>query len=412
MLYGCVLLYITLIYIRPAEIVPGWAAIPFVDIVTVIAAIIGIFSLGVKPRPIANLPHDKFLLAFWAFIAISSAKVWMTGVVLSFIAFSPVIVCYFLIRAGVTTQRQLNGLLYLLVALNVFLAINGIMQYHTGIGLGNVTMKLDRIYGTGIFNDPNDLGLTFVLSVPLMLMMIARRRSSMLLRIPVVVALALVLVALYYTNSRGAIVGLAATMVCFSFFKFKPITASIAAVALVGLVAVAAPSRGGEISVGESSAQSRIQSWAEGWNMLKWHPITGVGYGQYTEHHDRVAHNSFVHTMAELGLLGAFALVGMFYWYFKGVRLIPVTDPDLEAWRRALMVSAAGMLTCGWFLSRQYVAIFYVVLAIGACAATLNVPRERLQPTQKDFLNIGGLTVFFLAFVYFSIRTMAVWGGG
>ena len=36
----------------------------------------------------------------------------------------------------------------------MFLAVNGIVQYHTGVGLGNVTMTLDRIYGTGIFNDP------------------------------------------------------------------------------------------------------------------------------------------------------------------------------------------------------------------------------------------------------------------
>ena len=38
MLYACLLLYITLIYIRPAEIVPEWATIPFVDILTGISA--------------------------------------------------------------------------------------------------------------------------------------------------------------------------------------------------------------------------------------------------------------------------------------------------------------------------------------------------------------------------------------
>lgn len=412
MLYACVLLYVTLIYVRPAEIVPAWGLIPFVDILTVIAAIIGIFSLGAKPRPVANLPHDKMILAFWAFIAISSFKIWIVSVYLSWLAFMPVIVCYFLIRAGVRSQRQLNGLLYLLVALNVFLAINGILQYHTGIGLGNVTMKLDRIYGTGIFNDPNDLGMTFVMTVPLLTMMIARKATWLLVRMLAFVCLAIVLVALYYTNSRGAIVGLGATVVCFSFLRFKPIAGTLMAVLLMGVIAVGAPSRGGDMDAGESSAQSRIQSWAEGWTMLKWYPATGVGFGNYTEHHDRVAHNSFVHTFAELGLLGAFAFVGMFYWFFKGVRLIPTENPDLAAWRRALMVSATGMLACGWFLSRQYVPIFYVMLAIGACAASLNVPPEKLQSSRTDFASIAGVMVFFLAFVYFSIRTMAVWGGG
>ena len=91
----------------------------------------------------------------------------------------------------------------------------------------------------------------------------------------------------------------------------------------------------------------------------------------------RVAHNSFVHTFAELGLLGAFCFVGMFYWYFKGLKLIPIDTPESASWRRALMASAVGVLTCAWFLSRQYVPIFYVLLGVGACAATINVPPEK-----------------------------------
>jgi putative inorganic carbon (hco3(-)) transporter len=411
MLYACVLLYVGLIYIRPAEIVPSWASIPFVDIVTVLAAIIGVFSLAAKPRPVANLPHDKLLLAFWVLIGVSSVKVWIVSVYLSWLAFMPVVVCYFLIRLGVSSKRQLNGLIYLLVGLNVFLAVNGILQFHTGIGLGNVTMRFDRIYGTGIFNDPNDLGMTFVMSVPLLLLIIFRPATWLILRVLGLAGLALVLVALYYTNSRGAIVGLGAVMVCYSFVKFRMIPAVIVAVVLVGVIAVAAPSRGTEIDAGESSAQSRIQSWAVGWTMLKWHPITGVGYGQYTEYHPRVAHNSFVHTFAELGLLGAFSLVGMFYWYFKGIRLIPDKDPDLASWRRALIVSAVGMLTCGWFLSRQYVPIFYVLLAIGACGASFSAPPERLQSKGTDFVWIFALTIAGVGLVYFSIRTMAIWSG-
>ena len=174
MLYPCVLLYITLIYIRPAEINPEWAAIPFVDIFTVIAAILTIFSLAAKPRSFANLPHDKLLIIFWVLMGVSTAKVWLQGVLNAWLAFTPVIVCYFLIRASVTSQRKLLGLVYLLLALNVFLAINGIVQYHTGVGFGNATMRMDRIYGTGIFSDPNDLGMTFVMSVPLFIYVIGR----------------------------------------------------------------------------------------------------------------------------------------------------------------------------------------------------------------------------------------------
>ena len=415
MLYACLLLYVTLIYVRPAEIVPEWATIPFVDILTGVSAVIGIFSLAAKPRKILNLPHDKLLLAFWAIIAISSVKVWLTGVYYAFLAFMPPVFVYFLIRAGVQSQAHLKGLTYLLIALNVFLAVNGVVQYHTGIGLGNVGMVLDRIYGLGIFNDPNDLGMSFIMAIPFVLLVIGLRSTWLIFRIVGMVALGVILLAVYYTNSRGAIVGLAATMVVYSFLKFSKPKALVVAVVLMGVISVAAPSRGSEITFEESSAQVRIQSWAEGWFMLKAHPLTGVGYDQYTEYHYMVAHNSFVHTFAELGLIGAFIFVGMFYWFFKGLSLIPDSLKDFLPWRRALLASAVGILTCGWFLSRQYVPIFYVMLGLGASAVNLYVPleeRSKLQTSQKDTVIILGLTIFGVIFVYVSIRTMAVWTGG
>src|SRR5688572_9116795 len=387
MLYACLLLYVTLIYVRPAEIVPEWATIPFVDILTVISAAIGLFSLAAKPRRILNLPQDKLLLAFWAIIAISSFKVWFTGVYYAFLAFMPPVFVYFLIRASVQSVRHFKGLAYLLIALNVFLAVNGIIQYHTGIGLGNVGMILDRIYGLGIFNDPNDLGMTFVITVPFVLLVIGLKSTWLIFRILGIVALGVILLAMYYTNSRGAIIGLGAAMVAYSFIKFSKAKASIAAALLVGVISVAAPSRGSEISFDESSAQTRIQSWAEGWAMLKSHPLTGVGYDQYTEYHYAVAHNSFVHTFAELGLIGAFCFVGMFYWYFKGLSLIPKDNLEFLPWRRALITSAIGMLACAWFLSRQYIPVLYALVALAACAANLRVPEERkaaLSTSDKD----------------------------
>ena len=413
MLYACLLLYITLIYVRPAEIVPGWENIPFVDILTVICAAIGAFSLAAKPRKILDLPQDKLILAFWAMMVISSFKVWLTGVYIAFLAFMPMVFAYFLIRAGVQSLRQLRGLIYLLMALNVFLAVNGIVQYHTGVGLGDVGLVLDRIYGTGIFNDPNDLGMTFVMSVPLFLFAIGRAGTGFVTRALSLAGLCAVLLALYYTNSRGAIVGLAAAMVCLSLLKYKTVAGTIAAVALLGVIVVAAPSRGSEMDAGESSAQTRIQSWAEGWNMLKSHPLTGVGFDQYLDYHIRVAHNSFVHTFAELGLLGAFCFVGMFYWFFKGLNLLPQDTPESAAWRRALISSAVGLLTCGWFLSRQYVHIFYIMIAVGASAVTISVPdkdKARLRMTPGDVATVVAWTLAGLVLVYISIRTLAIWG--
>lgn len=413
MLYICLLLYIALIYIRPAELDAAWATIPFVDFLSGIAVVVGVFSLAAKPRAIFNLPHDKLLLAFWALIALSSAHVWWWAVYTSWLDFLPAVFCYFLIRASVRTETQLRGLVILLVVLNLFLAVNGIIQFHTGIGLGNVTMIANRIYGTGIFSDPNDLGMTFAMVIPFIVFAITRKATGLLLRLLACCALVVILVALYYTNSRGAIVGLSAAFICYSLMRLNKFAAVLVAALLIVVMIVAAPSRASEMTYEEQSAQSRIQSWAAGWEMLKSRPLMGVGYGQYTEFNDMVAHNSFVHTFAELGLLGAFCFVGMFYWYFKGLSGKVAQSAELLHWRASLTSSGVGVLVCSWFLSRQYIAILYVVLALGASTAVLSETTTEhgtdMRMTGRDMANIGALTVFGIALVYFSIRTMAIW---
>ena len=56
MLYTCVLLYVTLIYVRPAEIYPEWATVPLVDILTVVAAIIMHFLGGGETAIVCQPP--------------------------------------------------------------------------------------------------------------------------------------------------------------------------------------------------------------------------------------------------------------------------------------------------------------------------------------------------------------------
>ncbi len=412
MLYFCLLLYVALIYIRPAEIVPAWSAVPFVDILTGSSLIVGAMAMVMKPRRLLNVPHDKLLLGFWAIIAISTMKVWLGGVYYAWFAFLPAMFCYFLARAAIQTERQLRGIVYLLIALNVFLAVNGIVQYRTGVGLGGVTMNLDRIYGTGIFNDPNDLGMTFVMSVPFIVLVASSSASGFVLRFLALLSFGTILWATYYTNSRGALLGLAAGLTCYSFMKFRSYSALVVAGLLVGVIWIAAPSRSNEIGAEDESAQGRVQAWASGWQMLRSNPVTGVGYGQFTEFHEREAHNSFVHTFAELGLTGAFCFVGVFYWYFKGLKATPQMTAGAIAWHRALTASGVGSLACMWFLSRQYVIVVYLLVAIGAAA--MAIQREKAGEHEvimswRDVANVGGLVIFGLFAVTFSIRVLAIW---
>lgn len=399
MLLPVVLLYIATIYVRPAEIVPGLAGIPIVQLVALLATVVAVGSLIVTPRRFWNQPADRFLLGFWAAIVLSNlAWGWIAGASLGLSDFFTVVFSYFLVRMAGTTERRIRMIIVVVIVLSLFQALNGVIQHQTGVGFGDVKMVQDnRIRGTGIFNDPNDLGMALVMVVPFLISTLLE--SKFVVRIAALSTLSTILLAIYYTGSRGAVLGVAAVLTVYFASRFRSTVAPIvAAVALVAVVA-AAPARAGDMSSGEESAQGRIQAWSAGLVMLRSHPVFGVGYGRFTEFHELVAHNSFVHTFAELGLFGAFCLVGMWASYFRGLRATP-----LNRMRRDLVASAAGTLVCAMFLSRQYVVIPYLLLAVGTAHAS--VPADAGQVETVDRVSI--LRVFALAITGIVMTRVAV----
>ena len=172
-------------------------------------------------------------------------------------------------------------------------------------------------------------------------------------------------------------------------------------------IAIAGPSRMNEMDSDEESAQGRIQAWAAGIEMLKMNPLSGVGFGQFTEYNELVAHNSFVHTFAELGLLGAFLLVGLFYSFFAGLRTVTGALADDPRWARAVKSSGIGFVVCGWFLSRQYTPILYLLMGLGASCAAVGAspPEDGWRSTR----NVAVLTVSGVVLTYVAVRVLAIW---
>jgi len=410
-----VLIYLIVIYIRPGEIFPSLAEMPILDYISAGALAAAALSLFMNRRRFWDQPHDWFFLVYTGLILISQPVWgWMGGALDSLLRFGPVVFFYFLIRTGVQSDREIARFTRVLVWLNVFLAVNGLLQVFTGAGFGNVeameTRDGIRIMGTGIFNDPNDLGMTLVLAVPFVLSRLSASGTHVLGRVAAFVILATLLTACYYTNSRGTILAIGVTFTVFAYRRAGPLTATaVAAVGLVGIL-VLAPSRMSQMSADEDSAQGRIQAWSEGLQMFKAAPVFGVGFGGFADHHGLVAHNAFVHVLAELGLPGAVAFVGMFYWYFLGLGQTrqPQTraDADRMRLRRDLGDSALGMLICMFFLSRQYVVVPFAMLALSACYMSRTPVDERRggdNAFDLTLLHTGiivGLTIGMTAIIY------------
>jgi O-Antigen ligase len=436
MVYALAVLYLVCVYVRPAEIIAGWEEFPFVEILSAISLLGVLGSLAVRPRRFWNQPQDWCLLGFLVAIVVSNAAWgWLFGAYQALLTMLPATFCYFLLRSAVESARQLRWLGYVLIAVTLFQAVNGIVQFRTGLGLGEVGAlemqavatddgdqdedEVRRIRGTGIFNDPNDLALALVIVAPFLVGPMMRRATPMWARAIAMIVLVPIAVSLYYTNSRGGVLGLAAALLPYLYSRFGKAAGTVLTVAALAALIVFGPSRMNALDASESSAQSRVRSWAEGLMMFESHPLAGVGFGRYTEFNDLVAHNSFVHTLGELGLFGAFFFVGMGYWFFQSARQqvdVAGTETDtqtLRAWGDDLSRSGVGLAVCVMFLSQQYNMLLFIWLAMSACYLQVlrsGRPAVRIRPI-LHVTRISAITVAAVVCTYVLVRVFVEWGG-
>ena len=417
-MYLFLLVYVAVIFVRPSEIIPSLARVPLVELLTIGAVPVVVLAIAMRSRRFVVMPTDLCVLGLWGAIVLSNLVWgWFGGAWTGFLQFMPVVFCYALVRVAIETPPQFRGFVYLLVALNLFQAVNGIVQYQTGVGLGGVVTvggEEHRIRGTGIFNDPNDLGMTLVMTTPFILGGLFAAGAKLRKRLVWLCILAPMLLAMYYTNSRGTVLGLGAVLIGFGYRRFRSVFGTVLGGAAVAGLVLFGPSRAGAMSATEISAQSRVEAWGEGLGMLKANPVFGVGYGRFLEFHHKVAHNSIVHTFAELGLTGAFFLVGAFYGFFRAIRILKganPTDEDAVYWSRVLLLSAIGAMTCGYFLSRQYVVVPYILLAMGLSRSTMHVTdgRRFWSNPPGQVLTIGVLTASSVVVVWISVRLLGAW---
>ena len=142
--------------------------------------------------------------------------------------------------------------------------------------------------------------------------------------------------------------------------------------------------------------------------MFKSHPFFGVGFGRYTDFNRLVAHNSFVHTLGELGFLGAFAFVGMGYWFFHSSRR---QLDDAGGWGQDLWQSGLALTVCAMFLSRQYNVTLFVWLALSAAYVQLMAGPSRLSPTRQavHLARIAAITAGGVICTHVAVRLLGNW---
>ena len=382
-MFPVMMLYLVLILIRPQDY-PAWAdsiPVPVQQIALGMAAVLWMVSR----RKIVLAPQNVLLLLFLLAMMFSKAvNGWVGGAIPVFREFAPVLLAYFLLANAVSTRSRMVIAMTVFALCGFILALHGIGQSISGIGWTGIEVsKGGRIQYVGIFNDPNDLGMLFVMCVPMAAYLAGRGGWMGLKRLFWAVVVAVLVYGIYLTDSRGTLLALVAIFGIYVWLRRGVWVASVlGAIALAGMMLL--PSRLQEMEVSEESAMDRVYSWYEGMQMFRNHPIFGVGKDAYTDMYQLTAHNSLVLVLAELGFIG-FTLWIAFMGYtmmmlFAAVRpptpaqvvaLGPEPDPAMIGeWRQdravaiVLLLAFCGFIVAAFFLSRTYVVTLYAFVGL------------------------------------------------
>ncbi|MDF3983202.1 O-antigen ligase family protein [Luteibacter sp. PPL201] len=419
-MFPLILVYVVLTIIRPQDYVPGLDLVPILPAVLVLAFLAWLFS-GSKTF---EAPQFVILPAFLLILMVSQVtNGWSGGALDELTRFGPVVIAFFVFGAACTTQRRVSVAMAVFTLCAVVLALHGVQQARTGMGWTGMPIgEGGRIQYVGIFNDPNDLGLLFVATLP-MAMFLARPGRGVA-RVFWLGCASLLLYGTYLTNSRGAMLAVLVVGGGYLWYRRGLVTAGLLGV--VGLAAMKVlSSRMDELDAGEESAAGRVDAWYAGLEMFRDHPLFGVGAGNFTEYNELTAHNSFVLVLAETGFAGFvvwLAFVGYGFWMMLTVvRHRPPETPAAQvaaAWvaerqmALTLLLSLCGLFSAAFFLSRSYMVVLYLIAAmvagyyVGARRRWPDLPVFRLADGGWRWLPAGACGVAFIfALVAVLLRT-------
>lgn len=272
------------------------------------------------------------------------------------------------------------------------------------VGLFGTYSVQERIRYRGELQDPNEVSLAMTAGALALLIAFVRRKRTPLATTACLAGIALVLVTVFFSQSRG---GLLSAMLVFGVYVVRrygiwtliPAGAMALPVLILG-------GRSGESA--DISTQLRYEAWATGLTLFKQYPIFGVGPGQFNEHHFLTAHNSFVLAMTELGFIGLFLFVSMLYVSMKSL-IVGIRDlakvPGAEAaqvWGMALLSAFAAILFQINTLSFSYHSVLWIFLGlVGAWCGAIrhHMPEFQVKMTWKDIIIVGLGCVAFITFL-------------
>jgi O-antigen ligase len=266
--------------------------------------------------------------------------------------------------------------------------------------------QYDVARASGTIADPNELAAVLVVGMILAGVLFAIMRRSPLVRLALLGSALLCAAGLFVTLSRGGLLALGFSLLAALFLagRYRVLAwtgATLALLVTVGYFALLAPPEARERITKVDGGTGRTDIWNVGWRMVEAHPVRGIGsgnfphasihyflepgalqYGEFFIDHAKVAHNMYLHVLAENGIVGLalfLALVGfsVVSTVKAATRFERAGDRDMELLARGVVVGLLGLLAADFFLSGQFSKQLWILLGLGPAMLALSHRRAR-----------------------------------
>lgn len=297
---------------------------------------------------------------------------------------------YLLVRAYLRENQDIQRAINITLAVSILVSAYGIYQYYftdmNAVAQGWVDPRFfndipSRVFST-LFN-PNVLGsyLIFAISTALGCFQYANRKRGLFLG----TVIAIGVVCLLFTYSRGAWLALAFSIVLFLYWRQEK--KYVLGIIVIGIVvlSVAFPHLWTRINPltlrFDTSTSYRLEIWKTSLQIIRDHPLWGTGLGTlwyYIPQYSKTistfiahAHNMYLQLAAEAGLLGLSSFL-----FFVGITMRNIfiafkssRSPRHRGIALGLLVGFTGILVQGFvdaaIIAPQFGMLFWIYSGIG-----------------------------------------------
>jgi putative inorganic carbon (hco3(-)) transporter len=398
------LLYTVLYWWRPGELYPPVSALHIERVVGALALVGMFLEQYQRDRSLAidGTRQTRALFVLASFVLISALYAYIPSIAMNeTIDFIKIVAWYLLIVHLVSSRFRLRVFLGIWFACIAKTAIDSLRAYFFG-GWSAYRQGITRAIGQNdAGGDPNHLAATMSATIPL-LILLSFHKPLRWLRIPAALGVVLCTVTMSLTGSRSGLIGFFAGLLFLWWHCRRRLVVGAIGLAIVGAGLVLLPdqyqTRYATIGSKEldGSSRARLDVWKTGLRIAADHPITGIGIGCFSAAHAErysadfrinrlVAHSLYVETLAELGVLGAFAFFMFVFETFrlnhKASRVLRIGGRGWEGEGLVLQGVSAGvflLLLTGIFGTTFVRHTWYVYAALGAAVLRLHAD-DRLR---------------------------------